>query len=496
MRPVTSIMLTRYRALLLMLLAACRAPAAEFFIAPAGRAEGAGSFEHPWNSLETAAEKAAAGDTIHLRGGAYTSRALKLTFQGEKTRWITIKSWKNEQPRLVGAVELNQCRFVILEGLCMEQSPAGGLIIINSDDLKLERCTIREARGRGLEVIGQDHHPSRIVMNQCRVHDNQGTGIKFGKDLDMGPPLKQFPDPKALDAHLRQINNGGCRDVTISDCDIFRNGKRNGDNLAVSNGERIVIIRNRIHDCPDEDGIDIKQDSDHTTIQDNIIYGNKRVGIFINPVHGERKPPFPGGGHLIIERNLVFNNQAKQMFVRSTEWDNQYCRIENNILSSTDDKSIGLDIARVNNATVCNNTIHGGGLGIHLKNGGHNAFANNIVCATAGTPFTISKGGGTDSTGYDTIENTLQNNNLAPKGTTLIEWNGKGVTSAELRQFEQDTPGCAANRSADPLFTDPRRLNFKLQPNSPCRGAGPESRDIGSLHHPTPTTQPATTGKP
>jgi len=59
---------------LLLLLAALRTAAAEYFVSTYGRDTEAGSMEHPFATLRRAQEAARPGDTVWLRGGTYTQR--------------------------------------------------------------------------------------------------------------------------------------------------------------------------------------------------------------------------------------------------------------------------------------------------------------------------------------------------------------------------------------------------------------------------------------
>lgn len=59
---------------LLLLLAALRTAAAEYFVSTYGRDTEAGSMEHPFATLRRAQEAARPGDTVWLRGGTYTLR--------------------------------------------------------------------------------------------------------------------------------------------------------------------------------------------------------------------------------------------------------------------------------------------------------------------------------------------------------------------------------------------------------------------------------------
>jgi len=65
---------------LLLLLAASRCAAGQWYIGPDGKADNAGTQEHPWDiaSALDGKQKVAAGDTIYLLEGTYKRRPNEL----------------------------------------------------------------------------------------------------------------------------------------------------------------------------------------------------------------------------------------------------------------------------------------------------------------------------------------------------------------------------------------------------------------------------------
>ena len=159
------------------------APAAEFFVAPDGRDDAAGSRDAPFASVQRAQAAAAPGDTVWVRGGVYRMREAQivkhegpyayvthLDRSGEPGRPIRYWAWPGEQPVFdFSAVK-----------------PAG------------RRVTAFRVDGswlhvKGLEVIGVqvtitthtqsicfDVQGSHTVLEQLSLHDGMAIGVWLG----------------------------------------------------------------------------------------------------------------------------------------------------------------------------------------------------------------------------------------------------------------------------------------------------------------------------
>ena len=92
-----------FGALLVSLVAASAASAADFYVSPSGSATGTGSQGNPWD-LQTALDQPAAvnpGDTIWLRGGLYTGYYVS-HLVGTSANPILVKQYPGERARIDG----------------------------------------------------------------------------------------------------------------------------------------------------------------------------------------------------------------------------------------------------------------------------------------------------------------------------------------------------------------------------------------------------------
>ena len=81
---------------------ASRAAAADYYVAPGGSANGAGTMASPWTLTRAAATNGAGpGDTVYIRGGMY-SGAVYLQRSGTAAAWITFRNYPGELPIIDG----------------------------------------------------------------------------------------------------------------------------------------------------------------------------------------------------------------------------------------------------------------------------------------------------------------------------------------------------------------------------------------------------------
>ena len=98
--------------ILLVLVIASTAFAAEWFIAPSGSDQGQGTVDQPWLSLAHAVSKVRPGDTVYARGGIYRSSQVIDTaggaVSGADNAWITIANYRDEVPAFYGSGDFSR----------------------------------------------------------------------------------------------------------------------------------------------------------------------------------------------------------------------------------------------------------------------------------------------------------------------------------------------------------------------------------------------------
>ena len=141
------------------LIAAPTATAATLFVSPAGKSGATGTLVAPFASLAEAAERAHPGDVIRLAGGTY----------------------KHEQPVRLGTsgtaaapirVEPADAKRVLFDFSAEKfEQRLSGLAVVG-DYWHLVGLEVIGAARSGILVTG--HHN---IIERCRTHENQGTGI-------------------------------------------------------------------------------------------------------------------------------------------------------------------------------------------------------------------------------------------------------------------------------------------------------------------------------
>ncbi|MFM9081228.1 MAG: right-handed parallel beta-helix repeat-containing protein, partial [Opitutaceae bacterium] len=81
------------------LLIACRIPAAEFFIAPDGNDEAAGTRTAPFATIQRAQRAVAPGDTVFIRGGTYRMAADRIAREERIFAYVTLLDRSGEPGR-------------------------------------------------------------------------------------------------------------------------------------------------------------------------------------------------------------------------------------------------------------------------------------------------------------------------------------------------------------------------------------------------------------
>jgi hypothetical protein len=141
---------------------------ATYFVTPDGDDSGAGTKEKPFASLKKGSDKAAAGDTVYLRGGTYAMLSgitLKKSGSSDKKR-IYFLAYQKERP------------VFDFSGVTTQ---ANGVTVSNSQWLYfkgLEFCNVPQLSGATPNCVLVDHC-GHITFEQCEFHHNGGTGLFF-----------------------------------------------------------------------------------------------------------------------------------------------------------------------------------------------------------------------------------------------------------------------------------------------------------------------------
>jgi len=341
---------------------------------------------------------------------------------------------------------------------------------------------------------------------------------------DLSAPLiiRAYPGEKpVLDPHFRGFGvviEGDVRNVVIEGFEI-RNGRGYGV-WFVDNPSYITIRNNRIRDSDGEKGNNIGgvviNGANYILIERNVLHGNylhsesngNGANIFI----------FSGTSNITIRNNELYDSEHGVWYKHSG---NGPATIENNYIH--DCRLTGISSAS-DNVTMRNNLLARvtDAFNIHEEAGCRDCTRNNVIehntvaysrfyrlnerVDRAGAVGTIVRDNifyspgvdygrfytgvfiwayGFDSDFLASAPKLQANNNLFYTSNFLINYFGSthpGMTLGGIYTLAQFQGLGFEQRSlfADPLFVDPSRGDYRLQPNSPARRAASDGAHLGA----------------
>jgi hypothetical protein len=190
--------------LCLLLIGSAAIPAATWFVAPTGKDTNPGTIDQPFATLQKGHDKASAGDTVYLRGGAYTFSGsgatsligVSITKSGKSAKErINFWAYGDETPVLdfsgltlgsgIGAGIRVQGSWLHFKGIeiCNVKAPSGannGLWCNPCSNNIFERMNFHHNQGPGLSIA--NGNGGLLILN-CDAHDNFDVA-KNGEDGD------------------------------------------------------------------------------------------------------------------------------------------------------------------------------------------------------------------------------------------------------------------------------------------------------------------------
>jgi hypothetical protein len=254
--------------------------AASFFVSPSGSDSYNGSANQPFATIQRAIDRSQAGDTIYVRGGVYRE-VIRVDKSGAAQRPITIAAYPGETPIIDGEYlrpegkparwnnEINPPRYFVWDAL----------VRIKGSHIRFTGFELRRSLGRGI-VIGNtaDNRSQDILVENCSIHNIRNQ-----------PVLVNFADK-----------------VTVQKCNIYH-----GSDYAIHdrptaalnwpammitvNARQVLFRQNKVYENWGE-GISAGVDSVGVTIEDNLIYNNMGVQIYVHRAHD-----------VLIQRNLLYH---------------------------------------------------------------------------------------------------------------------------------------------------------------------------------------------
>lgn len=424
--------------------------ARQLYVSPTGQDNNPGTEARPFGSLHHAVNILQAGDSLLLRDGAYhITEPVFISQQGHSDAWLTIMAYPGEHPRILadsmtappapkyerhfhalGALHLEGCSYVRLDGLSVVNSHA-----------------------KGIAVVGPGTHHIEIV--RCYTDETYSCGIA------------------AWNAeHIKVI---ACEVVRANNMAMRLDGQRRGheaphEAISIAGVKYFEVAYNHVHLCYKE-GIDCKEVSAHGTIHHNYIHDLLRQGLYIDCWFGRLED-------VEVYENIVHDCEwGMAISAEGKKSDMKDIYIHHNLFYNNRASGLlfgvwGNDCLR-ENVYVYNNTIHHNGSpghwagstgGIDIRSQSlKNVWIFNNICSDnwAFEIATFAK--------PDKVEQELTDRQIVIVNNLSADFKDK----QPLRPgFFNDVYAFLGQQaiSGDPLYVAPQKADFRLQSESPAIG--------------------------
>jgi hypothetical protein len=210
-----------------------------YYVTPNGDDANAGDTDHPWRTIQHAADTMVAGDTVLIRNGVYHER-VRTGHEGDVAGgYIVFSAYPGETPVIDGTgVDTGNNGFGIdhsyikISGLEICNWPDNGIIGWNAGYLEISDCKIHDVGG-GIGLFDGTHDFS---INRIEMY-----GVTMG-GFDASP-----------------AGGADCYNGVINDC-VVRNGRdpeQNCDGFGLGHGEQRNFVFNRCEVFDVFDGFDM-----------------------------------------------------------------------------------------------------------------------------------------------------------------------------------------------------------------------------------------------
>lgn len=391
-----------------------------FYVSPRGNNADSGSIAKPWKTIQFAADRLIAGDTLYIRKGIYKERVLPKN-SGATGKFITYVAYPGEEAVIDGA------------GITLPADQAGLLEVNGKSYIKISGLKIKNAKGddesNGIFVKQSEH----IILEKNYTYNTRSSGIGVWDNS---------------------------KDITIDGNEVVNaNMGPMQESISISGTDGFVIKNNKVHDTvADKEGICVKEGSRNGQIYKNLVYNVPAAGIYIDAWN---QPTFNIGVYQNIVRDTTSSAKGNGIAVAS-EMGGELSdiKINNNIVYGT--RAYGILVSHngdesvahhpLRNIKVFNNTVYkngegwGGGIAVNNPDAQNVEIRNNIVSQNLSFQISVDPGIAVvvDHNLIDGYRGDTGDNEI--RGTDYIE--------------------------GDPLFINTGNANFYLRKNSPAIDKG------------------------
>ena len=287
-----------------------------YFVAVDGSDEGPGTAGRPWATINHAAEKVVAGDTVVVRGGRYVlTTQIRPRNSGRSDAWITYIGYPGEKPIL-------DARMVQYPSMPPTGLDNGAFQIEGVSFLRVANMTIINSHDAGFTI--RDGSNIDLINNSTK-----GT---FSSGIAVWDTNHQGKETK----HIRVIGNSIMKATTwdLAPDNVVKQGEPPHEAVSIAGAVDFEVAYNHVYDC-DKEGIDIKETSKRGRVHHNFVHNVDRQGIYVDAWFGELSDieifsnvicDCRGAGLVIsvengklvervnIHNNLIFNNKGSGVY--------------------------------------------------------------------------------------------------------------------------------------------------------------------------------------
>lgn len=252
-----------------------------FYVAPHGSDGNPGTKQHPWRSLQRAADRLGPGDRLVVRGGTYDEWVV-IRRSGKPGARVTVAAYPGERPVLRGRLRVTG-DYVAVRGFVFSGGTSANAteVLVYVDGADHFRLSDSELTGSAMSAIflGDGADDARIVRNWIHgngTHENYDHGIYWARGRSGLIANNVIEGNMAFGIQLYPDADG----IVVA------------NNTIAGNGRSGVIV-----------GGEGNRASDGVTIANNILVGNAEFGV--RSYWGARI----GQGN-VVRSNLAFANAA------------------------------------------------------------------------------------------------------------------------------------------------------------------------------------------